>query len=270
MEFEFSTEIERIILQALQEDVGAGDATSQAIIPADAVGSFAFVAREEMVLCGVQIAKFLLPNLQILAHDGQRLQVGEAIAKISGNVRQILQAERVALNFLQHLSGIATLTSKYVAEIAHTQTQIFDTRKTTPCLRELEKYAVRCGGGQNHRMRLDDMVLIKDNHISAAGGIAVAVAKARGTGLPIMLEVDNLQQLEQAIAAKPDYIMLDNFSLSDLRQAVQMVGGQIPLEASGGVNLQTVRAIAETGVQRISTSKITQGAPAVDIGLDEC
>jgi nicotinate-nucleotide pyrophosphorylase (carboxylating) len=174
-----------------------------------------------------------------------------------------------------------------VQEIAHTNAKIYDTRKTTPAFRELEKYAVRCGGGQNHRMRLDDMVLIKDNHITAAGGIAITVKKAREylssqpvfiTGFnhemphqvrEVMLEVDTLDQLQQAIMAQPDIILLDNFSLENLKKAVALVGGKIPLEASGGVNLQTVKAIAESGVDRISTSKITQSAPAVDIGLDE-
>lgn len=264
-----SDSTKKLIELAIAEDVGIGDATSNAIIPAKAQGSFAFVARENMVLCGVEVAKHIMPNLQLLVQDGAHLKVGEQIAAVSGSVRDILKFERVTLNFLQHLSGIATLTSKYVAEIAHTKAQIFDTRKTTPGMRELEKFAVRCGGGQNHRLRLDDMVLIKDNHITAAGGIAAAVEKARGAGLPIMLEVDNLHQLEQAIAAQPDIIMCDNFSLENLKQAVKLVGGNIPLEASGGVNLQTVRAIAETGVQRISTSKITQSAPAADIGLDE-
>ena len=284
---QISEQTKKLIELALAEDIGAGDVTSNSVLSENSYAEFAFIPREEIIVCGLPIIAEIFQNLDFEAHysDGEKISRGKILGIVRGNIREILRLERVTLNFLQHLSGIATLTNRYVQEIAHTKAQIFDTRKTTPAYRELEKYAVRCGGGQNHRMRLDDMVLIKDNHITAAGGIAAAVAAARNyikshaalesasretpcQAQSVMTEVDNLTQLSQAIAAQPDIIMLDNFSLDNLRQAVQMVAGKIPLEASGGVNLQTVRAIAETGVERISTSKITQSAPAVDIGLD--
>lgn len=294
MQFQISEQTKHLIELALREDLGqGGDVTSNSVIPSDVVGSYVFTAREDIVLCGLPIVEHIIASageaiqFEAFQKDGDKLQAGTQIAKLSGNIREILRIERVALNFMQHLSGIATLTNAYVQEIAHTNAKIYDTRKTTPAFRELEKYAVRCGGGQNHRMRLDDMVLIKDNHITAAGGIAITVKKAReylssqpvfimgfNHEMPhqvreVMLEVDTLDQLQQAIMAQPDIILLDNFSLENLKKAVALVGGKIPLEASGGVNLQTVKAIAESGVDRISTSKITQSAPAVDIGLDE-
>lgn len=271
-----------LIEAALQEDVGQGDITSQAVIAADAEAAFVFSAREDMVICGLQVAAEILSQAQPALFfeekykDGDKLKAGAEIAILRGNVREILKFERVVLNFLQRLSGISTLTAKFVTEACNTNAKILDTRKTTPGWRDLEKYAVRCGGGENHRMRLDDMVLIKDNHIVAAGGIRAAVDKARAymssknSEIKIELEVDTIEQLHEAIAVQPDIIMLDNFSLENLSDAVKLIAGKIPLEASGGVNLQTVRAIAQTGVDRISTSKITQSAPAVDIGLDEC
>jgi len=290
---EIANTTKKLIELALAEDIGyddhgndnGGDITSNAVIPADAVAKFEFSAREEMVVCGLEIANYILSEgdtckvrgalkstlqFEAFCKDGDKVSAGTKIATVSGNALEILALERMTLNFMQHLSAIATLTNKYVQEVEGTKAKILDTRKTTPGWRDLEKYAVRCGGGQNHRMRLNDMVLIKDNHITAAGGIEAAVAAARAhTKLKIELEVDTIEQLHQAIAAQPDIIMLDNFSLENLREAVKIVAGGIPLEASGGVNLQTVKAIAQTGVDRISTSKITQSAPAVDIGLDE-
>jgi nicotinate-nucleotide pyrophosphorylase (carboxylating) len=203
--------------------------------------------------------------------DGEPVAAGEILARIEGNARAVLAAERVALNLLCRLSGVATLTAAYVAEVAGTGARIVDTRKTTPGLRALEKYAVRCGGGGNHRFGLDDAVLIKDNHVAACGGVGEAVRRARlavGHTVKIEVEIDRLDQLGEALAEHPDIVMLDNFALADLRRAVEIVAGRVPLEASGGVNLATVRAIAETGVDLISVGALTHSAPILDVGLD--
>ena len=203
--------------------------------------------------------------------DGDQIQAGEALARVEGNARAILAAERVALNLLGRLSGVATLTRAYVDAVAGTGAKIVDTRKTTPGLRMLEKYAVRCGGGVNHRFGLDDAILIKDNHVAAAGGVGRALERAKalaGHLVNIEIEIDSLDQLDEALPYRPDVIMLDNFSLADLSEAVRRVDGRVRLEASGGVNLQTVRAIAETGVDVISVGALTHSAPVLDIGLD--
>jgi nicotinate-nucleotide pyrophosphorylase (carboxylating) len=190
--------------------------------------------------------------------------------RLSGNARAMLSAERSALNTLQHLSGIATLTRRYVDAIDGTGATVLDTRKTIPGLRALEKYAARMGGAENHRMRLDDGVLIKDNHVAVAGGVgpAVRAAKEANTGLQVQVEVDRIEQIEEALAAGADRLLLDNMDPATLRRAVDLVGGRVPLEASGGVRLETIRAIAETGVDYISVGRITQSAPAVDVGMD--
>ena len=214
----------------------------------------------------------MTPDVQIemLAQDGGRVARGATLMRLSGNARAMLAAERPALNTLQHLSGIATLTRTYVDAIAGTGATLLDTRKTIPGLRSLEKYAARMGGAQNHRMRLDDGVLIKDNHVAVCGGVAEAVrrAKSANTGLQVQVEVDRIEQIEPALAAGADRLLLDNMDSATLRQAVAVVARRVPLEASGGVTLETIRFLAETGVDYISVGRITQSAPAADIGLD--
>ena len=259
------------------EDLGAaGDVTSKATIAADARFTAEMNCRQAIVVAGLEIAaaffRKLDPQVQIeqLAKDGDRAEHGTTLMRLAGNARAMLAAERPALNTLQHLSGIATLTSAYVDAIAGTGAIVIDTRKTIPGLRLLEKYAVRMGGGQNHRMRLDDGILIKDNHVAVCGGVAEAVrrAKAANTGLEVQVEVDRIDQIEPALAAGADRLLLDNMDPAMLREAVAVVHGRVPLEASGGVTLETIRFLAETGVNYISVGRITQSAPAVDIGLD--
>jgi nicotinate-nucleotide pyrophosphorylase (carboxylating) len=209
-------------------------------------------------------------EIELLAADGDAVDFAAVLMRLSGNARGMLAAERSALNTLQHLSGIATLTRRYADAIAGTGAILLDTRKTLPGLRVLEKYAARMGGAQNHRMRLDDGVLIKDNHVALCGGVAEAVrrAKATDTGLEVQVEVDRIDQIEPALAAGADRLLLDNMAPEVLRQAVALVAGRLPLEASGGITLDTIRAIAESGVDYLSVGRITQSAPSVDIGLD--
>jgi nicotinate-nucleotide pyrophosphorylase (carboxylating) len=261
----------------LAEDMGrGGDVTSAATIPADARFSASMNCRERIVVAGLELAvaffEALDPQVRIeaLIADGDAAESGATLMRLEGNARAMLTAERSALNTLQHLSGIATLTRRYVDEIAGTGAKLLDTRKTIPGLRLLEKYAARMGGAHNHRLRLDDGVLIKDNHVAVCGGVAEAVraAKAAETRLQVQVEVDRIEQIEPALAAGADRLLLDNMPPPVLRDAVALVGGRVPLEASGGVNLQTIRSIAETGVDFISVGRITQSAPAVDIGLD--
>lgn len=270
-------DLDEFVERVLAEDLGpGGDVTSKATIDADARFSAELACREEIVVAGLEIAlaffAALDPHVRIerFASDGDRVASGTVLARLEGNARAMLTAERSALNTLQHLSGIATLTRRYVDAIAGTGAILLDTRKTTPGLRVLEKYAVRMGGAQNHRMRLDDGVLIKDNHVAVCGGVAEAVrrAKAANTGLQIQVEVDRIDQIEPALAAGADRLLLDNMPPPELRDAVALVAGRVPLEASGGVRLETIRAIAETGVDYISLGRITQSAPAVDIGMD--
>ena len=268
-----NAETTQLIALALAEDVGAGDITSKLLIPEDATAEMGFVARGPMVACGVQIPALVYAQLggaevQVRAQDGQLVQAGDVLAMARGNARTLLVGERTALNIMQRMSGVATLTRQYVDAVAGTGAVILDTRKTMPAMRALDKFAVTCGGGQNHRMRLDDMVLIKDNHIALCGGVAQAIAAARTTSLKIVVECDTLAQVEQAAAAKPDRILLDNMDVTTLKKAVALVAGRVPLEASGNVSLQTVRAIAETGVNYISIGKLTHSAPAADIGAD--
>ena len=268
---------DEFVRRVLAEDLGSGgDVTSKATIAPDARFTAEMNCRQLIVLAGVDLAgaffRALDPDVQIqqLAHDGDRVEHGTTLMRLSGNAQAMLAAERSALNTLQHLSGIATLTRRYVDAIAGTGAVLIDTRKTLPGLRVLEKYAVRMGGAQNHRMRLDDGVLIKDNHVAVCGGVAEAVraAKAANTGLQVQVEVDRLDQIEPALAAGADRLLLDNMDPAMLREAVALVGGRVPLEASGGVTLETIRFLAETGVDYISVGRITQSAPAVDIGLD--
>src|SRR5690349_23526423 len=270
-------DLHAFVQQTLAEDLGkGGDVTSKATIPADARFTAAMNCRQAIVLAGLEIAAEFFRTLdadvkiELPAKDGDRVIHGTTIMRLSGNARAMLTAERSALNTLQHLCGIATMTRQYVDAIAGTGAILIDTRKTIPGLRILEKYAVRMGGAQNHRMRLDDGVLIKDNHVAACGGVAEAVrrAKAANTGLQVQVEVDRIDQIEPALEAGADRLLLDNMDPAMLREAVKLVAGRVPLEASGGVTLETIRFIAETGVNFISVGRITQSAPAVDIGLD--
>ena len=268
---------QEFVSRVFAEDLGnGGDVTSAATIPASARFTAEMNCREPIVVAGLEIAaaffRELDPEVAIeeLLGDGDRADKGAVLMRLSGNARAMLTAERSALNTLQHLSGIATLVRRYVDAIEGTGAVLLDTRKTIPGLRVLEKYAARMGGAQNHRMRLDDGVLIKDNHVAVCGGVAEAVraAKSANTGLPVQVEVDRIAQIEPALAAGADRLLLDNMPPPVLREAVALVAGRVPLEASGGVNLETIRAIAETGVDFISAGRITQSAPAVDIGLD--
>jgi len=270
-------DVDDFVRRVLAEDLGVhGDVTSAATIDADAAFSAVMAAREPLVVAGLPLAiaffKALDPEVKVESDvgDGQQVPSGAVLLRLDGNARAMLTAERPALNTLQHLSGIATLTCRYVEAIAGTGTTLLDTRKTIPGLRVLEKYATRMGGAENHRMRLDDGMLIKDNHVAACGGVVEAVrkAKAANTGLQIQVEVDRIEQIEPALNAGADRLLLDNMPPPMLREAVALVAGRVPLEASGGVNLDTVRAIAETGVDYVSLGRITQSAPAVDIGLD--
>ena len=265
------------VTRVLAEDLGrGGDVTSAATIPADAQFTAEMNCREPIVVAGIEIAEAFFRTLdheldvETLVSDGDQLAAGTVLMRLRGNARAMLTAERSALNTLQHLSGIATLTRRYVDAIAGTGAILLDTRKTIPGLRVLDKYAALMGGAQNHRMRLDDGVLIKDNHVAVCGGVAEAVRSAREaeTGLQVQVEVDRIEQIEPALAAGADRLLLDNMLPPVLREAVDLVRGRVPLEASGGVNLDTIRAIAETGVDYISVGRITQSAPAVDIGLD--
>jgi nicotinate-nucleotide pyrophosphorylase (carboxylating) len=266
---------------ALAEDIGPGDVTSAATLAPDHAGTASLVARENLVLCGISIAEAAFRSLdpaariQVLAADGARLSAGQTVLRAEGVARALLAAERVALNYLQHLSGIASLTAAFVAAVDGLGVGILDTRKTTPGLRRLEKYAVCCGGGINHRMGLWDRVLIKDNHLAALAGaspdpITVAVQRARAACPDHVIEVeaDTVEQADCAARAGADIILLDNMGLETLRQAVRLVAGRSRTEASGGVTLATVRDIAATGVDFVSVGALTHSAPAVDLALD--
>ena len=262
---------------ALAEDLGsAGDITSAATIPQDAQATATFGSRRAGTLCGLPFAEAAFravdPSVQFqpVAHDGDRLVPGEVVARVQGNARAVLAAERVALNYLCHLSGVATATAALVDRVKHTRAVILDTRKTTPGLRTFEKYAVRCGGGTNHRIGLYDAILIKDNHIAVAGGAAEAIRRARAhaPGKSLEIEVGSLDELALAMTERPDIVLLDNMSVDEMREAVAFVSGRAKLEASGNVTLDTIAAIAETGVDYISSGWITHSAPALDLGLD--
>ena len=270
--------IEPVVRAALAEDLGrAGDVTAAACIPAGTRWTAVFAARQAGTIAGLDCARLAMttldPDARFTARtqDGDAVVAGTVLAEVEADARAILSAERTALNLLGRLSGVATLTRAHVDAVAGTGARIADTRKTTPGLRALEKHAVAMGGGLNHRFGLDDAILIKDNHIAVCGGVGEAIRRARahaGHLMKIEVEVDGLHQLDEALAESPDVIMLDNFSLDDLRTAVARAQGQAVLEASGGVNLQTVRAIAETGVNVISVGALTHSAPSLDVGLD--
>lgn len=269
---------DRLIDLWLAEDIGACDLTAQVMIEADERGAFTMNAREPIVVAGIDIAARVFKrydpdvDVRVLVRDGERVAKGAKLMNVSGPARSLLTAERTSLNVLQRMCGIATLTATYVEAIRGTRARLIDTRKTTPGLRMIEKHAVACGGGLNHRLGLDNGVMIKDNHIAVCGGIGKAVERARRK-LPVLtkleVECDRLEQVREALDAGVDVIMLDNMSVPAMAEAVQFVAGRVKLEASGGIRLDTIRPIAETGVDYISTSKTHQSAPAVDIGLDE-
>lgn len=267
--------------RALGEDVGSGDATTLSLVPPDSASSALMNARVGMTVCGVGIAERVFKELdsgvkvECRVGDGDRVEAGAALLRIEGPTRAILTGERTALNFMQRLSGVATLTSRYVAAVAGLKTEILDTRKTTPGWRLLEKHAVACGGGRNHRVGLYDMVMIKDNHLAALrdaepNAIAAAVERARAGApdLKVEVEADNLEQVAQAAEAGADIILLDNMPPAMLREALRIIDGRCQTEASGGITLETIRAVAETGVDFISVGALTHSATAVDIGLD--
>jgi nicotinate-nucleotide pyrophosphorylase (carboxylating) len=270
--------IDRLIDLWLTEDIGACDLTAQTMIEPDEVGSFCMNARETMIVSGIEVAARIFkrydPSLEVRVRtkEGDRVEKGTILLDVKGAARSVLTTERTALNIAQRMSGIANETARYVAAIAGTKARLIDTRKTTPGLRMLEKHAVTCGGGLNHRIGLDNGVMIKDNHIAVCGSITAAVERARKK-LPVLskleVECDNLDQVAEAAKVGADVIMLDNMPVADMIKAVAIIAGRAKIEASGGIRIDTIRPIAETGVDYISTSKITQAALAVDIGLDE-
>jgi len=269
-------QLDNFVDYVLSEDLGSGDVTSRVSVPASARFSAVLAARQPIVVAGLQLAAAFFGKLdpevaiEFLVQDGDNVAAGQPLMRIAGSAQLMLAAERSALNTLQHLTGIATVTRSYVEAIAGTDCVLLDTRKTIPGLRAIEKYAAKVGGARNHRMRLDDGILIKDNHIAAAGSIveAVKAAKAANTGLEVQVEVDGIEQIEPALTAGADRLLCDNMSPAKLKEAVALVGGRVPIEASGGVRLDTIREIASTGVDFVSVGRITQSAPAADIGLD--
>jgi nicotinate-nucleotide pyrophosphorylase (carboxylating) len=261
----------------LAEDLGptGRDVTSESVIPASMRFAGVMDSRDSIVVAGLPIAAAFFRHLdpameiELLAQDGQQIPAGTDLMRLEGNARAMLTAERSALNTVQHLSGIATMTRAYVDAIAGTGCILLDTRKTIPGLRVLEKYATRMGGATNHRMGLWDAAMIKDNHVAVAGGVTEAVRRAKAAGVErIILEVDRIEQIEPGLAAGATHLLLDNMDVAELREAVALVAGRVPTEASGGVTLETIRAKAETGVNYISVGRLTQSAPAADIGLD--
>jgi len=281
------SKLEQIVRCALIEDIGGGDITTQLTVPRHKYIKAVFIAKEECVICGLQAAEMVFKaidkniNFVPLAKEGQAVKKGKIFARIQGQARSILTAERVALNFLTLLSGIATKTREYVEKVKHYKVKIADTRKTIPCLRELEKYAVRIGGGHNHRMRLDEMILIKDNHIKVIGDrLWVIGSKGIKNKIPsqvrIEIEVKNLKEFKKAIKLKPDIIMLDNMSIKGMRKAVKIRNSLSPntyhptpkLEASGGITLKNVKQVASTGVDMISIGALTHSVSSVDISLE--
>jgi nicotinate-nucleotide pyrophosphorylase (carboxylating) len=270
--------LENAVRAALDEDLGrAGDITTNATIPAHIQASAVMAARKGGVIAGLPLAeaafRIIDPSLKFeaLVEEGAHVGPKTAVCRVTGNARAILTAERVALNYACRLSGIATMTAEFVALVAHTNANICCTRKTTPGLRAFEKYAVRCGGAMNHRFGLDDAVLIKDNHIAVAGGIREALRAAKAAAghlVKVEIEVDNLDQLRVVVDEGADFVLLDNMSVADMREAVKIAAGKVKLEASGGINKATVKEIAETGVDLISSGALTHSAPILDLGLD--
>ena len=270
-------DLEAFVRATLAEDLGptSKDVTSESVIPADIQFAGIMDSRDAITVAGLSIAAAFFRSLDpamdiaMLVEDGQQVPAGTDLMRLKGNARAMLTAERSALNTAQHLSGIATMTRQYVDAISGTGCILLDTRKTIPGLRVLEKYATRMGGATNHRMGLWDAAMIKDNHVAVAGGVAEAVARARNAGVErIILEVDSIAQIEPGLAAGASHLLLDNMDAGTLRAAVALIAGRVPTEASGGVTLETIRAKAETGVTYISVGRLTQSAPAADIGLD--
>jgi nicotinate-nucleotide pyrophosphorylase (carboxylating) len=275
------SQVEEIIDRALAEDLGKGDVTTEALISSDQQGTGFIVAKQEGILAGTGVAKQIFhrvdPELkfEIFLEDGTRVKPGNRVARVSGSIASILRAERVVLNFLQHLSGIASETNRYMARVEGLPVRIMDTRKTTPGLRSLEKYAVRMGGGENHRMNLGDGILIKDNHLAGLRnrglGIKEIITRARKNAperLPVEVEVRNISEALEAVEAGADIVMLDNMNIEDIRKAVTSIHGRALIEASGGITLENVRAVAETGVDFISIGALTHSASALDISLE--
>jgi len=273
--------IDNLIALALAEDMPAGDITTEAVVPPEVQAKAVFLAKQDGLLAGIDIAARVLakvdPEIMFkkIREDGQEFVNGQILAEVRGRAASILKAERTALNFLQRLSGIATLTRSFVEAVKGTRARILDTRKTTPGWRPLEKYAVRMGGGQNHRLNLSEMMMIKDNHIKIAGGIALALKKAREylkaknlLGIVVEVEATNLTEVKEALENGADWIMLDNMPLDQIKAAVELVGGKVPLEVSGKVNLQTVRTLALTGIDYISVGALTHSYKSADISLE--
>jgi len=269
--------VQRIVRAALEEDIGTGDVTTEAIVPAGARAEAVILAKEDGVIAGLSVAEAAFRELDpevrftALCRDGDRVSRGQTVARVEGRARAILTAERVALNLLQRLSGIATVTARLCEKVRGTKARVVDTRKTTPGLRALEKYAVRAGGGANHRFGLYDAILIKDNHIALAGGVAAAVAAARdraGHALKVEVEVESLEQLYEALGAGADIILLDNMDPATMRQAAERVGGRAVLEASGRITEATIAEVARTGVDIISVGALTHSVKALDLSLE--
>jgi len=265
--------IEKIVKEALAEDIGSGDITSKFSVPENTKASFELISKQDMVLCGREFFEIAFKeldqeiSLEFFFKDGDKISSNQIIVKGSGDARAILAAERVALNLMQYMSGIATKTSKFVELIKDSKAKILDTRKILPFYREAAKYAVTVGGGTNHRMRLDDQILIKDNHIAAAGSVAKAIEQCKDSFVRVEIECESLKQVEEALPHKPDIIMLDNMSLEQLKESVELIAGQVKTEASGNVSLANVEEIAQTGIDYISVGALTHSVDACDISL---
>jgi nicotinate-nucleotide pyrophosphorylase (carboxylating) len=257
-----------LIQLALAEDIGTGDVTTNACVPADRQAKGTFIAREPLTLAGTEVLKEIYNRIELHHKDGEKLEPNAAIATVEGSARMLLEYERTALNFLQHLSGVATQASKFVSQVAHTNCRVLDTRKTTPGFRQLEKSASAAGGVTNHRMGLYDAILIKNNHIAAAGSVSRAIANTRASSsLPIQIEVRTKDELDEAIAYQADHLLLDNLSPQQAKEWIARINKRAKVELSGGITLETVRAYAETGADFVSVGAITHSAPAVDIGF---
>lgn len=269
-----SPEVRRLVRLALAEDIGRGDVTSRLVVPSSARCRAAVVARQAGTLAGIRVCRRVFAELDpavrfaALARDGDRFRRGDVLARLAGPARPVLSAERTALNFLQRMSGVATLTARYAAAVRGTGCRVLDTRKTVPGWRLLDKYAVRCGGGTNHRRGLDDMVLVKDNHLAVAGSVTAALARCRRARVPVEVEVRTLAEAREALAAGARRLLLDNMSLAQTRRAVALCRGRARTEASGGITLRRARAVARAGVDFVSVGALTHSAPAADIALD--
>ncbi len=269
-------EITRAIRAALEEDIGCGDVTTESCVPAEARASGVFLVRQPLLLAGVELLEEIYETLggvqclELLHASGEEMPAGETVARVGGRTRTLLTAERTALNFLQRLSGVATLARQFARAVDGTRCRVLDTRKTTPGMRRLEKLAVAAGGASNHRFGLFDAILIKNNHIAAAGGVTQALERARSTGKPVQIEARTMAEIDEALAGGADHLLLDNFSVSDVAAAVRRIHGRARVEVSGGVTLATVRAYAETGADFVSVGALTHSAPAADLSFRLC